>query len=128
MLVGTDGDVAVVHAAHHIHPFGRFHFDEAAPRGVGIGGHARSIEEDADRVAVEAVLHEDVVVRRDQEIVTGRDAADPELDAVVEELLLIAEVDESVRLPSEDLLHGEDVADVFPRKARAEALRERDQE
>src|SRR5215470_12748598 len=127
-VVGTNLDVAVVQAAHHVHPFGGFHFHETAPRRVGIRGHARSVEEDADRIAVEAVLDEYVVVGRDQEIVSGRDAADPELNAVIEQLLLIRDVDESVRLASEDLLNGEDVADVLPREAGPEALRERDQE
>src|SRR5882672_10256316 len=128
MLIGTDGDVAVVRAAHHIHPFGRSHFHETAPRRVGIGGHARSVEEDADRIAVETVLDEYVVVGRDQEIISGRDAADSELDAVIEQLLLIRDVHESIRLASEDLLNGEDVADVLSREAGPEAFRERDQE
>src|SRR5262245_42175637 len=61
-VVGTDGDVAVVETTHHIQPFDGSHFCETAPRGVWIGGHARGVEEDADRISVKAVLDEDVVV------------------------------------------------------------------
>src|SRR5205807_2454728 len=104
-------------------PLGRSDLDETAPRGVGIGGHARSVEENTDRVTVEGVLNEYVVVGGNEEIVPGGDAADSELDAVGEQLLLVGHVHESVGLASEDLLHGEDVADVFFRKAGAEALR-----
>ena len=87
MIVVADGDVAVVQAGHHIRPLGRLHLDEAAPRGVGVSGHARSVEEDADRIAIEAILDEHVVVGRHEEIVAGGDAADAELDAVAEQLL-----------------------------------------
>src|SRR5215813_6133645 len=114
MLVGADGNVAVVQTAHHVYPLDGAHFHQTAPRRVGIGAHAWSIEEDADRIAVEAVLHEDVIVRRDQEVIAGADTADPELDAVVEQSLLIRDVHQSVRLPPEYLLHREDVADVLP--------------
>src|SRR5262245_18365613 len=61
-VVGTVGDVAVVETAHHIQPLDGSHFCETAPRRVGIGGHARGVEEDADRISVEAVLDEEVVV------------------------------------------------------------------
>ena len=104
------------------------HLNERAPGGVGVGGHARGVEENADRIAIEAVLDEHVVVGRDEEVVPGGDAANAELDAVVEQPLLVGHIDDAERLAAEDLLHGEDVADVLRRQAGAEPLRHRKQE
>src|SRR6266446_8068673 len=120
--VGTDGGIAVIHAAHDVRPCRRSHLDARAPGGVGVGGHARSVEENADRIAIEAVLDKHVVIRRNEEVVPSGDAADAELDAVVEQRLLVGQVDDPIGLAAEDLLDGEDVADVFLRWAGAEAL------
>src|SRR5215470_8108241 len=62
MRVGTDGGITVIHAAHDVRPCCRSHLDARAPGGVGVGGHARSVEENADRIAIEAVLDEYIVV------------------------------------------------------------------
>ena len=113
--VGADGRIAVIHAAHDVRPRCRPHLDARAPGGVGVGGHARSVEENADRIAIEAVLDEYIVVGRDEEVVPSGDAADAELDAVVEQRLLVGQVDDPIGLAAEDLLDGEDVADVFLR-------------
>src|SRR5216684_3767953 len=123
MPIVADGRIAVIHAALHVRPLRRSPLDESAPRGVGVGGHARRVEEDARRIAVEAVLYQHVVVGGHEEIVPGGDAADSELDAVVQKLLPVGHIDEADRIGSEDRLHGEDVADVLPRKVGAEALR-----
>ncbi len=128
VLIVADGGVAVIQAALHVRPLGRSSRNESAPRGVGVRGHARRVEEDARWIAVEAVLYEHVVVGGHEEIVPGGDAADSELDAVVEKLLLVGRIDEAVRILSVDRLHVEDVADVFRRKAGAEALRKRELE
>src|SRR4029453_10637829 len=120
--VGADGGIAVIHAAHDVRPCRRSHLDARAPGGVGVGGHARGVEENADRIAIEAVLDKHVVIRRDEEVVPSGDAADAELDAVVKQRLLVGQVDDSEGLAAEDLLDGKDVADEVPRQAGAEAL------
>src|SRR5205823_5325992 len=59
--VGADGWIAVIQAAHDVCPRRRPHLDARAPGGVGIGRHARGVEENADRIAIEAVLDEYIV-------------------------------------------------------------------
>src|SRR5215470_453858 len=125
VIVGADRRIAVIHAAHDVCPRRRPHLDARAPGGVGIGGHARGVEENADRIAIEAVLDKHIIVWRDEEVVSGGNAADAELDAVVEQRLLVGQVDDPEGLATEDLLDGEDVADVVIGQAGAEALRQR---
>src|ERR1700682_483692 len=60
---------------------------------------------------------------RHEEIVPRSDAADLELDAIVEKLLPVCDIDEAVRILSPVRLHAEHVANVTSRKAGAEALR-----
>src|SRR4030095_1135262 len=128
MFVGADRNLAVVTASHHVQLLDGPDLDETAPRGVGIGSHARSVEENADRVAIEAVLNEHVVVGGHEEVVPGGDTARAELDAVIQELHLVGQLDKPERFAAEDLLHREDVADVFSGKAGAEPFREGDLE
>jgi len=75
MVVGAARGIAVIEAGHDVGGFGGFEFDEGAPGGVGVGGHPRGVEEDADGVAAETVLHEEVVILGDEEVVAGGDAA-----------------------------------------------------
>src|SRR5216683_568467 len=96
VFIVADGGVTVIQAALHVRPLSRSPLDETAPRGVGVGGH--------------------------EEIVPSGDAADSELDAVVQKLLLVGHIDEAERIGSVDRLHAEDVANVRCRKAGAEAL------
>src|SRR4029077_11885967 len=65
VTVVADGRVAVVDAPHDVGPRGRSYFDKSSPGVIGIGRHTRGVEENAYRIAIEAILHEDVVVGRD---------------------------------------------------------------
>jgi hypothetical protein len=123
MFVSADGRVAVIPAAHDGRPRGRPHLEERTPGGVGIRGHTGGVEEDADRIAIEAVLYEYVVVGRDEEVVSSSDAADAECNAVIKELLPVGDIDDAERCAAADLLYVEDVADIFLRKAAFEAVR-----
>src|SRR6266699_5239352 len=65
VTVVADGRIAVVDTTHDVGPRGRSYFDKSSPGVIGIGGHTGGVEENAYRIAIEAVLYEDVVVGRD---------------------------------------------------------------
>src|SRR6478735_3333123 len=111
VTVVADGRVAVVDATHDVGPCGRLYFDKSSPGVIGIGGHTGGVEENAYRIAIEAILYEDVVVGRDQEVVAGRDAAESEFDAIVKKLLQVGYVNEVESFAAENLLNSEDVMD-----------------
>src|SRR5207244_726539 len=121
----ADRWVAVVNAAHDVCAFGWPDLDQSAPGGVGISGHARRIEKNADRVAVEGVLHEEPVIRRDQKVIAGRHAPEANFDAIIEELLLVGQIDQVEGLAAIDLLDRKNISDVLLRQAGAGALRYR---
>src|SRR4029453_3207831 len=83
VTVIADGRIAVVDATHDVGPHGRSYFDKSSPGVIGIGGHTGRVEENAHRIAIEAVLYEDVVVGRDKEVVAGANTANPEFDAII---------------------------------------------
>src|SRR5215831_7371145 len=45
LIVGADGRIAVVDAAHDVGPCGRSYFDKSSPGVVGICGHTGGVEE-----------------------------------------------------------------------------------
>src|SRR4030095_15516814 len=94
MIIAANGWVTVIDATHDVGPCSRFYFDKSSPGVIGIGGHTGGVEEMAYRIAIEAVLYEDVVVVRDQEVVAGREAAESEFDAIVKKLLQVGYVNE----------------------------------
>jgi hypothetical protein len=112
--VGADGRIAIIRTAHDIRPRRRAHLGKRAPGGVWVGGHARRVEENADGIAIEAILDEHVVVGRDEEVIPGSNASDAKLDTVVKQLLVVGKVDDAVGLAATDLLDIEDVANVVP--------------
>ena len=124
----ADRGVAVVESAHRVGAFGGSDLEHAAPGGIRVRAHAGRVEEDADGVAAEAVLYEDVVVLRDEEVVAGGDAADQEFDIVIADGLFVGDVDDLERGPAPDLLGAEGVADVFVGEAAAGALGHGEQE
>ena len=89
----ADFGVAIVNAAHDIGALSWPDLDQGAPGGVGIGGHSGRVEKNADRVAVKSVLHEEPVIRRDEEVVASRHATEAKFDAIIEELLLVGQID-----------------------------------
>src|SRR6185503_14303328 len=95
---------------------------ENAPGGIGIRGHAGRVQEDGYRIAVETILHKQVVVGRNEEVVPGGDSAHAKLDPGAQQPLRVGHVDDAERFASVDLLHREDVADLVVREARAEAV------
>src|SRR4030095_8261619 len=74
LIVGAERRIAVVDATHDVGPSGRSYFDKSPPGVVGIGAHTGGVEENPDRIAVEAILYENVVVGRDQEVVSRSDS------------------------------------------------------
>src|SRR6516225_4461075 len=94
MIIAANGWVTVIDATHDVGPRGRFDFHKSSPGVIGIGGHAGGVKENAYRIAIETILYEDVVVRRDQEVVAGSDAADSEFDTIIKELLEVGHVDQ----------------------------------
>src|SRR5437868_6507376 len=64
-IIVADGGIAVVDATHDVGPRGRSYFDKSSPGVIGIGGDTGGVEENAYRIAIEAILYEDVVVGRD---------------------------------------------------------------
>src|SRR4029450_8014506 len=83
LTVVADGRIAVVDATHDVGPRGRSYFDKNSPGVIGIGRHTGGVEENAYRIAIEAILYEDVVVGRDEKIVASANAANPEFDAII---------------------------------------------
>src|SRR4029077_3400779 len=93
LIVGADGRIAVVDATHDVGPCGRSYLNKSSPRVVGIGGHTGGVEENPDRIAVEAVLYEHVVVGRNEKVIAGGDPTESEFDAIIKELLEVGHVD-----------------------------------
>src|SRR4029453_17088682 len=83
VTVVADGRMAVVDATHEVGPRGRSYFDKSSPGVIGIGGHTGGVEENAYRIAIEAVLYEHVIVGRNEKIVASANAANPEFDAII---------------------------------------------
>src|SRR5262245_61358782 len=106
MGVLADLGIAVVNAGHDVCAFGRPDHQADAPGGVRVGCHGRRVEKNAYGIAIKAVLHEKPVIGRDQKIVPGSYAAEPKLDAIVHQLLLVGQVDKVESLTSIDLLDG----------------------
>src|SRR5262245_42552272 len=127
MIIAANGWVTVIHATHDVGPRGRSDFDKSSPGVIGIGGHTGGIEENAYRIAIEAILYENIVVGRNQEVVAGSNAADSEFDVIVKKLLQVRYVNEVEGFAAENLLNSEDVMDVVRRQAAAETIRHRDQ-
>src|SRR4030095_4249013 len=115
LTVVADGRIAVVNATHDVGPCGRSYLDERSPGIIGMGGHTGGVEENADRIAVEAVLYEHVVVGRNEKIVAGSDSTESELDAIIKELLLVGHVDEVERFAAKDLLNRKNIVNVVRR-------------
>src|ERR1700677_376793 len=113
MAVAADGWIAVVNTAHDIGASSWFYFDTSAPRRVGIRRHARRIKKDPDWISVEAILHKQIVIGRNQEIVTGGDASYAELHMVLQQLLLIGQFNNSESLATINLLDGEDITNTL---------------
>src|SRR5262249_10768554 len=127
VTVVADGWIAVIDTTHDIGPRGRFDFDKSSPGVVWIRGHTGGVEENAYRIAIKAILYEDVIVGRDQKVVAGSDAAKSEFDTIVKKLLQVRYVNEVESFAAENLLNSEDVMDVVRRQAAAETIRHRDQ-
>src|SRR6478752_472744 len=83
VTVVTDGRITVVDATHDVGPRGRSYLDHSSPGVIGIGGHTGGVEENAYRIAIEAVLYEHVIVGRNQKIVASANAANPKFDAII---------------------------------------------
>src|SRR6185437_2845793 len=112
ITVVTDGRIAVVDTTHDVGSRRWSYFDKSSPGIIGIGGHTWGVKENAYRIAIEAILYEDIVVGRHQEVVAGGDAAESELYAIIKELLEVGQIDHPERFAAENLLNSKDIVDV----------------
>src|SRR5207249_11255883 len=62
-------------------PCGRLYFDKSSPGVIRIGGHTGGVEENAYRIAIEAVLYEHVIVGRNEKIVARSEEHTSELQS-----------------------------------------------
>src|SRR5215467_56552 len=106
MIIAANKWITVIDAAHHVGPRGRSHFDKSSPGVIGIGRHTRGVKENAHRITIEAILYENIVVGRDQEVVAGSDAAESEFDTIVKKLLQVRYVNEVESFAAENLLNS----------------------
>src|SRR4030095_11853523 len=61
VTVVADGRIAGVDATHDVGSRGRSYFDKSSPGVIGIGGHTGGVEENPDRIAIEAILYDDAL-------------------------------------------------------------------
>src|SRR5262245_23925931 len=122
MIIAANGWVPVIDATHDVGPRGRSYFDKSNSGIIGIDAHTGGVEENAYRIPIEAILYENIVVGRDQEVVARADAAKSEFDAIVEKFLQVSYVDEVESFATENLLNSENVMDVVCRQVAAETI------
>ena len=123
VVVIADGRIAIINAGHEVSTLGQLHLEAGTPSVVGVGAHARRVEENANGIAIKAILHEQIIILGDEKVVAGTDAAETEFDPVIEELLQVSQINEMERLATIDLLNGENIANVFLGQAVPVALR-----
>ena len=123
VTVVADGRIAIVDATHDVGPRGGSYFDKSAPGIIGIRGHAGGVEKNSYRIPIETVLDENIVVRRDEKIVSGGNSADPEFEAIIKKFLEVSHIDQPESLAAKNLLSCEDIVDVVRRQAAAETVR-----
>src|SRR5215831_17272319 len=83
LTVIAKGRVAIVDATHDVGPRSWSYFDKSSPGVSGISGCTGGVNENAFWIAIEAILHEEIIVAGHQEVVPGSDPAKSEFDAII---------------------------------------------
>jgi len=78
----ADGGITVVDSAHYVSSCRWPEGDPRTPGIIGICGHAGGVKKNSYRISIETVLDKNIVVRRDEKVVTSGNSADPEFEPI----------------------------------------------